>query len=103
MYSRVTLLEIDTERTSVDASVALFRDQVLPGLRELDGFAGAIVLANPEGKGVILTLWATDEAGQAAAEFATSALTEHVALFRSPPGREQYQVALADIPIALTA
>ena len=40
MYSRVTLLEIDTLRMGMEEAVELFREQVVPGLREQDGYEG---------------------------------------------------------------
>ena len=98
MHSRVTLLEIDTLRVDVDDAVALFREHVLPGLRELDGFAGVAVLVTDEGKGLIASFWDSEGAAAAAAGFATGALEEHMTLFRSPPGREHYRVALAELP-----
>ncbi len=98
MYSRVTLLEIDTMRVTVDEAVHLFDERVLPGLREQEGYEGVVVLANPDGQGMILSVWETEEAATAAAAFATAALEQHVTLFRSPPGREQYEVVLAEMP-----
>jgi heme-degrading monooxygenase HmoA len=98
MYSRVTLLEIDTMRTTIDEAVALFENRVLPRLQEQEGYEGVVVLANPDGQGLILSVWETEEAAIAAAAFASAALEEHVTLFRSPPGREQYEVVLADMP-----
>jgi heme-degrading monooxygenase HmoA len=98
MYSRVTLLEIDTMRVDMDDAVDVFREDVLPGLREQPGFEGVAVLVTPEGKGMILTLWETEDEAAAAAGFAGDALARHVTLFRAPPGREQYAVAFADLP-----
>ncbi len=103
MYSRVTLLEIDTMRIGVDEAVAVFKDQVLPSLEELDGYAGVAVLATPEGKGMIITVWDTEEAADEAAQFATSAVEDRITLFRSPPGREHYEVVLADMPAVAVA
>ena len=57
MHSRVTLLEIDTLRVDVDDAVARFRREVVPALQEQEGYAGAIVLATPEGQGMILSFW----------------------------------------------
>ena len=51
MYARVTLLEIDTVRVDIDAALELFRSEVLPQLREQDGYEGVYVLTTPEGKG----------------------------------------------------
>ena len=98
MYSRVTQLEIDTMRVDVDAAVELFRTDVLPALEEQDGYEGAVVLATADGKGLIVTMWETEEAAVAAAGFASGALEEHMTLFRAPPGREYYEVAFADVP-----
>ena len=98
MYSRITLLEIDTLRVDIDDAVTLFREHVLPGLQELDGFEGVAVLVTDEGKGLIASFWESEEAAAATASFAAGALEEHMTLFSSPPGREQYRVALAELP-----
>jgi heme-degrading monooxygenase HmoA len=98
MHSRVTLLEVDTLRITIDDALDLFREQVLPGLREQAGYEGVIVLTNPDGKGMIVTVWDTEEEALAAAGFASAVLDEYVTLFRSPPGREQYEVVLAEMP-----
>jgi hypothetical protein len=98
MHSRVTLLEIDALRIDVDDAVSLFEEHVLPGLREQEGYAGVIVLVTPDGKGMIASFWESEEDATAAARFATGALEEHMTLFRSPPGREQYRVAFAELP-----
>ena len=98
MYSRVTLLEIDTLRTTVDEAVDLFEEEVLPALREQDGYEGVIVLANPDGKALLVSVWETEDAAIASAAFASGALEQFVTLFRSPPGREQYEVRLAEMP-----
>ncbi len=98
MHSRVTLLEIDTLRTTVDDAVELFQTRVLPDLSELDGYEGVVVLANPDGKALLVSIWETEEAAAASARFAQDALERFVTLFRAPPGREQYEVRFADVP-----
>ena len=97
MYSRVTLLEIDTLRVDMADAAALFRDEVVPGLREQEGYEGAIALATPEGKGMIITFWETVEGAQDVTGVATGELERFVTLFGSPPGREVYGVAVADM------
>ena len=99
MYSRVTLLEIDTLRTSMDEALGLFTEQVLPALREQYGYDGVLVLSTPEGKGMIVSFWESAEAAEAASAFASGALEEHLTIFRAPPGREHYEVAFADLPV----
>jgi hypothetical protein len=103
MYSRVTLLEIDTLRADVEEATELFRGSVLPALRACDGFEGALVLATPDGKGMILTLWTTEEAADAAGGVGTEMLEHYMALFTAPPGRECYEVVCAELPIGAPA
>jgi hypothetical protein len=68
-------------------------------LREQDGYEGATVFATPDGKGLIISFWSTEETAAAAASFATAAIEQFVTLFRSPPGREQYEVVFAELPV----
>jgi hypothetical protein len=103
MYSRVTLLEIDTLRTAVDDAVERFRDEVLPFARELPGFEGVAVLVTPEGKGMIISFWESEQAVTASAGFAAGAIEQFVTLYRAPPGREHYRVAFAELPEVLVA
>lgn len=98
MYSRVTLLEVDTLRTTVPAAVELFEELILPELREQDGYEGVVVLANPDGKAMLVSVWEDEEAANASAGFASHALEEFVTMFRSPPGREGYDVVFAEMP-----
>ena len=98
MYSRVTLLEIDTLRTTVDEAVELFDRLVLPNLRAESGYEGVVVLANPDGKAMLVSIWETEEDAAASAAFASAALEQFVTLFRAPPGREQYELRLAEMP-----
>ena len=98
MYSRVMLLEIDTMRADVEEATALFKAAILPQLADEEGFEGALVLATPEGKGMIVTFWTTEEAAVRAAGFGTDVLERYVALFKAPPGREYYEVVFADLP-----
>lgn len=101
MYSRVMQLEIDALRITVEEAVRLFDEHVLPGLREQDGYEGVVVLANPDGKAEIVTFWDTREAATSAAAFGSEALERFVTVFRSPVGREQYEVMLAELPDAI--
>lgn len=98
MYARVTQLEIDTLRMDVDAAVETFRDEVLPGLRDQPGYRGVYVLAAGSGKGVLVSLWDTEEQADAGARGYAETLARYVTLFKSPPGREHYQVMVVDLP-----
>jgi heme-degrading monooxygenase HmoA len=98
MFSRVTLLEVDTVRTDPEDALERYRADVLPLLREQPGYEGAFVLLNPEGQGLIMTLWRDEEALEATAGIATAAVQRFATLFRAPPGRERYEVRVADLP-----
>jgi hypothetical protein len=97
MYSRVTQLEIDTMRVDVDEAAWLFREHVMPRLREQEGYEGAVALATPEGKGMIVTFWDTEEGARDASGFASTELERYVTMFSSAPGRECYEVAYSDM------
>ena len=97
MYSRVTLLEIDTLRVDIEDAAELFRAKVAPDLAEQVGYEGAVALVTPEGKGMIITFWDSEDGAQDASGFASAELERYVTMFRSPPGRDHYEVAFADL------
>jgi heme-degrading monooxygenase HmoA len=102
MIARVTLAEIDAVRMSVDQAVTLFEESVVPALREQDGFEGVYVLLSDEGKVLALTFWETEEAAAAgiagSRSFYSEQVGKFVTLYRSAPGRETYEVVVADGP-----
>ncbi len=99
MYSRVTLFEIDTMRMGVEQAVDLFREIGMPGLHAQPGYRGIIVLCSPEGRGELITLWESEEAADAgiASGFYAEQVAKFISLYRAPPGREHYEVVLAEI------
>jgi hypothetical protein len=97
MYSRVTQLEIDTMRVGVEEATELFQEDVVPRLREQEGYEGGFALVTPEGKGMIVTFWETEEEAKDVSGFASAELARYVTMFSSPPGRECYEVAYSDL------
>jgi heme-degrading monooxygenase HmoA len=100
VYARTTLLEIDTVRISLDAALAQLETVVLPRLREQPGFRGLYALSTPEGRAMLISFWDTAEQADAGAEtgWYPEVLDEYTTFFRSPPGRERYEVRLAVPP-----
>jgi heme-degrading monooxygenase HmoA len=102
MIARATTAEIDTVRTSIDHAVDAFRESVLPALHGRSGYEGSYVLLSAEGKALVLTFWATEEDADAGLAGARSFYAEQVAkfatMYRSAPGRESYEVVLAEAP-----
>jgi heme-degrading monooxygenase HmoA len=101
MVARVTLAEVDSVRMSMHAAVELYRTSVLPELHERDGYEGGYVLTTPEGKALVMTFWSTEEAAAAGLDSGHYAaqVAKFVTLFRSTPGRETYDVAIAEAPL----
>lgn len=100
MFARLTLLEIDTVRIDATAAVELFRSEILPELRDQPGYAGVLVLSTPEGLGALVSFWETAESAEVdvVQGFYPEVLERYVTLFRAPPGRGRYEVALAELP-----
>jgi heme-degrading monooxygenase HmoA len=96
------MADIDTVRTSIDSAVELFRESVLPALHEQEGYQGVYVLLSPEGQSLVLTFWETQEAAEAglagARSFYDEQVEKFVTVYRAPPGREMYDVVLAEEP-----
>lgn len=85
-------------RADVAEAAALLEAEVIPQLRELEGVLGAVVLATPEGKGMVITVWETEDAVTASAGLAARQVERFVTLYAAPPGREYYEVLYADMP-----
>jgi hypothetical protein len=102
VYARTTQLEIDTLRVSLDEALGVFERDVLPRLQAQRGFQGVYVLATPEGNALLVSFWETVEDADAsrASGWYPDVLAEYTTLFRSPPGREHYEVRFAMSPQA---
>lgn len=100
MVARVTLAEIDVLRTPLEDAVRLFEDSVVPALREQAGYEGHYVLATTDGKALVLTFWESDESSRAgvASGFYAAQVAKFVTFFKAPPGRETYDVVVAETP-----
>jgi heme-degrading monooxygenase HmoA len=99
------MAEIDTVRMSIDEAVELFRESVVPALHKQPGFEGVYLLLSPEGQALVLTFWESEEAAQAgiagSRSFYSEQVEKFVTLYKAPPGRELYDVLLAEEPAAV--
>jgi heme-degrading monooxygenase HmoA len=102
MVARATIAEIDFLRMSLEESVDVFRDSVVAALQEQDGYEGCLVLVSPQGQALALTFWRDEDAADAGLaggrSFYAEQVDKFVTIYRSPPGRETYDVVLADLP-----
>ena len=101
MLVRATQLEIDVVRTNPNDAVALFRESVIPALHEEEGYEG---VRPPRGRRARCWCSASGRATRrrelAAAGFHQAQIEQFVdvVFFRQAPGREAYDVVLAETP-----
>lgn len=98
MYARVTQFEIDTLRISLDEALQRFQEMILPEVRKVPGYRGVFVMRTPEGKGVVVSLWATAEAAQTGVEsgYYDEQIAKFVMVTKQPPGRDHYEVVFSE-------
>jgi heme-degrading monooxygenase HmoA len=105
MFARTTLFEVDTLRMPLPDAERLFVEQVLPLIKRQPGFAGVYVMRTPEGKGMVVTLWESQEAAQSGIEsgYYQEQISKFITFMRQPPGREHYEVIVAEVPARASA
>ncbi|UCG84244.1 MAG: antibiotic biosynthesis monooxygenase [Dehalococcoidia bacterium] len=98
MYARVTPFEIDTLRISLDEALEQFKALIVPEARKQEGYKGMYVMRTPEGKGLIMSLWSSEDAATAGliSGYYDEQVAKFVTVFRAPPGREGYEVVFAE-------
>lgn len=98
MFARVTQFEIDTLRISLDEALQRFQEMILPEVRKVPGYRGVFVMRTPEGKGVVVSLWATAEAAQTGVEsgYYDEQIAKFVMVTKQPPGRDHYEVVFSE-------
>lgn len=100
MFARATLFEVDTLRIRLADAERLFVEEVLPLMRQQPGFAGAYVMRTPEGRGMVMTLWKSEQAAESGVEsgYYQEQIAKFIMFMRQPPGREYYEVIVAEVP-----
>jgi len=107
MVVRATLAEIDLVRQGPRRAIETFELSVLPALHEQEGYEGCYVLLSQDGKALVLTFWSSDETARASRlsgfyQAQIEKLSDFV-FFQAPPGREAYDVVVADPPAVAVA
>jgi heme-degrading monooxygenase HmoA len=102
MYARATLFEIDTLRIGLDEALERFKELILPALRDQPGYKGVYAMHTPEGRGLLLSLWETEEEARAGIEsgYYDEQVSKFVMFTRQAPGRESYEVVYSEAPAA---
>jgi heme-degrading monooxygenase HmoA len=107
MVVRATLAEIDLVRKGPASAIETFEQSVIPALHEQEGYEGSYVLLSQDGKVLVLTFWSSDETAQASRlsgfyQAQIEKLSDFV-FFQASPGREAYDVVVADPPAVAVA
>ena len=100
MFARVTQLEIDVMRTSVAEAVERFDAEVLPAAASPAGVPRRRRPRQPGGLRHHHHALGARGARRPPTRRYEAVLARYVTLFRSPPGREVYEVVLAELPRA---
>jgi heme-degrading monooxygenase HmoA len=108
MVARVTLAEIDVVRRSPRRGIEMFEQSVIPALQQQEGYLGAYLFLSKEGKLAVISFWSDEETAQASRESGfyeeqIAKFTPELAIFSSKPGREMYDVIVADAPAKVPA
>ena len=100
MHARVTELKVDLDVTTVADALTRFRAAVLPPLQEQPGYRGIYVLGTSAGDGLLVSLWATEDAARADHDggWYYEVLRDLATLLREAPGPVTYEVLVADLP-----
>ena len=106
MVVRATEAEIDVVRTNPADAVEIFEQSVVPALREQEGYEGCYVLLSEDGKMLIMSFWESNEAARATrvSGFYQEQITKlaDFVVYRQAPGREAYDVVVAETPHVAT-
>ena len=93
MFARLTIVQ--TKADKMDEAVKVAKESVIPAAKSQKGFVGAHLLTEPNGKGVFISFWDTEE--DAIATEKSGQYQEQLAkfkdLFAAPPVHEGYNVA----------
>jgi hypothetical protein len=99
MFARVTSFEVDTIRIDMDSALKRFEEQLLPPMQQQEGYGGVLVMTTPEGKGMIVSLWADEQAASRGLEsgYYDEQVARFITLLKQPPGRDHYEVMFRDL------
>ncbi len=94
MFARVSIFKGSGQ--DFDEAATNATENVIPALREIDGFAGALILADrPTGRSMAITLWETEDALRSSEEAATQMRVETAAAYDEEIlGVETYDIVI---------
>jgi heme-degrading monooxygenase HmoA len=97
MFARVTRTEGGSPET-LEKSLEIARERVMPMVRQLDGFQGVVVLGDRDaGKALLVTLWDSEEAMRASAEQAKGMRAQTYTEGETETSVEGYEVMMLEL------
>ena len=92
MFARSTTIQ--AQPSSIDAGIALVRDESMPALREMAGCIGVSLLVNREsGRCIVTSAWETEEAMREGAERIAPLRDRAAEMVVGTPNVEQWEIA----------
>ena len=92
MHARIARAELEPGR--MDEAVTIWREQVMPRLRQQPGFRGALILGDGQTTAQAITLWESEADAQAAGPAMQVAIGQLGGPLAHFPEREAYTVYL---------
>ncbi len=98
MHARLITSQYQLDK--LDEALQLYRETILPELRQLPGFKGVMGLVDrSKGKAIALTLWESEADALASGEgsaYMQASLAKFASFFAAPPVIEMYEVGLQE-------
>ena len=95
MLASVANVQVHPDKTG--EAQRIFRDSVIPAVKQQKGFKGALLLADPTtGKGLSIMLWETTAdlaAGESSSDYQRH-IDEFASMLTGPSSREAYEVSV---------
>jgi heme-degrading monooxygenase HmoA len=93
VYARSTTIQAD--QSSIDAGAAHVRDEVLPALKQLDGFIGlSMMVDRKSGLCIATSAWRTEDAMRASADQVQSVRNRAAEILGGGPEVEEWEIAV---------
>ena len=93
MYARSTTIQAD--QSSIDAGAAHVRDEVLPALKQLDGFIGLSMMVDREsGRCIATSAWQNEDAMRASADQVQPVRNRAAEILGGSPEVEEWEIAV---------
>ena len=93
MYARSTTIQAN--QSSIDAGLAHVRDEVLPALRQLDGFIGLSMMVDREsGRCIATSAWQNEDTLRASADQVQPVRSRAAEILGGSPEVEEWEIAV---------